>query len=146
MHSTSELKYMESYRYTIYKSIVEENKSIQQLSKELNIPKSTITKCINEYIKKWYPDTYYKIIESLYQQKLSYDDEIYFLIVEDNLTIREASAKLGISKSSLHKYIHNELRKNYNANRYTKICDTLDYHFKYKHINGGQATKQKYTK
>lgn len=76
------------------------------------------------------------------------ENEIEFLanyILENNLTIREASKKLDIPKSTLHYKVTKNL-KNQNLTLYLKLHTYLKNNFEVKHIRGGEATKIKWSK
>ena len=66
-------------------------------------------------------------------------------ILNDNLTIRQMAKKLNVSKSTVHKDLHERL---YDINRvlYKKVDNILQIHLKERHIKGGKATKLKYQK
>lgn len=71
--------------------------------------------------------------------------DIISLILDENCTLRECAGYLGVSKSTVHTIIHNDIRKNFYS-YYIKITNVLEKHFKEKHINGGRATHDKYEK
>lgn len=76
------------------------------------------------------------------------ENDIEFLanyILENNLTIREASKILGIPKSTLHYKVTKNLR-NENFVLYNKLHSYLENNFQEKHIRGGEATRQKWRK
>lgn len=66
-------------------------------------------------------------------------------ILNDNMTIRQIAKKLKVSKSTVHKDLHERL---FDINRtlYKKVDNILQIHIKERHIKGGQATKLKYQK
>ena len=63
----------------------------------------------------------------------------YKFIVKEDLTIRQIANKLGISKSKVHKQIH-EL--NISNQLKSDIQIVLNRHYNNKHVNGGKATKR----
>lgn len=66
-------------------------------------------------------------------------------IIETKSTIREASNKFKISKTTLHKDIHEKLEK-INKELYSSIQDIMEEHLNNRSIKGGQSTKNKYNK
>jgi len=58
-------------------------------------------------------------------------------------TVREIGKKFKISKSTVHKDLHERLEK-IDKNLYLKIDEILKHHIKIRHIRGGESTKQKY--
>lgn len=65
-------------------------------------------------------------------------------IIETKKTIREIAKIMKVSKSTVHKDLHERL-KNINLNKYDEVSKILDYHSSIKHINGGESTKKKYS-
>ena len=65
------------------------------------------------------------------------------LIIDTNKTIRDISKIMKVSKSTVHKDLHERLFK-IDENLYSKVNEILKYHLKIRHINGGMATKLKY--
>lgn len=66
-------------------------------------------------------------------------------IISSNKTIREISKVFHVSKSTVHKDLHERL-KNIDINRFKEVDKILKYHTSIRHINGGNATKKKYSK
>lgn len=66
-------------------------------------------------------------------------------VLKDDMTIRQIAKIINVSKSTVHKDLHERL---YDVDRtlYKKIDNVLKEHIKIRHINGGQATKLKYEK
>lgn len=64
-------------------------------------------------------------------------------LVENNLTVRKVANKFGISKSTVHKDITQNL-KIVNPELYKQVKEILETNKKERHIRGGEATKQKY--
>ena len=64
-------------------------------------------------------------------------------IIETNGTVREAAAKFGISKSTVHKDVTEKLRETDRA-LYGEVKKVLIRNKAERHLRGGQATKQKY--
>ena len=66
-------------------------------------------------------------------------------ILKENLTVREIAKKINVSKSTVHKDLHERL-KYINETLYLKVKNILDYHTKIRHLRGGESTKKKYIK
>ena len=66
-------------------------------------------------------------------------------LIDTNKTIREIAKKFQVSKSTVHKDLSDRLKK-INRDRYLEVKKILDYHLKIRHIRGGIATKQKYSR
>lgn len=58
-------------------------------------------------------------------------------------TIREVARIFHVSKSTVHKDLHERLER-VDASLYFKITSILKYHTDIRHIRGGEKTKQKY--
>ena len=65
------------------------------------------------------------------------------VILKTGYTIREIAKLFNVSKSTVHKDLHDRLRK-IDKNKYQKVNEILKYHIKIRHIRGGQSTKLKY--
>ena len=66
-------------------------------------------------------------------------------VINDNMTIRQIAKILKVSKSTVHKDLHERLY-NIDKNLYKNVDNVLQNHIKIRHINGGLATKLKYQK
>ena len=66
-------------------------------------------------------------------------------ILNNNMTVRQISKIVKVSKSTVHKDLHERLYY-IDKNLYKKIDKILKEHIKIRHINGGKATKLKYEK
>ena len=66
-------------------------------------------------------------------------------LVENKTTVRSVAARFGISKSTVHKDITQNLRQ-VNRGLYEQAKEVLDLNKKERHLRGGEATKQKYQK
>ena len=66
-------------------------------------------------------------------------------MLDENLTIRQIAKKLKISKSTVHKDLHERLF-NIDKQLYKEVDKIMKIHLKNRHINGGIATKIKYEK
>lgn len=60
-------------------------------------------------------------------------------------TIRELSKIFNVSKSTVHKDLHERLIK-IDKNLSEKVDKILKYHIDIRHIRGGESTKRKYLK
>ncbi len=64
-------------------------------------------------------------------------------IVEEKATVRQAAAKFGISKSTVHKDITTRLGT-LNSVLYDSVQEVLKINKRERHIRGGLATREKY--
>lgn len=64
-------------------------------------------------------------------------------MVETEETVREIASKFGVSKSTVHKDLHERL-KYIDKGLYDKVDQILKYHIDIRHIRGGESTKNKY--
>jgi putative DeoR family transcriptional regulator (stage III sporulation protein D) len=71
------------------------------------------------------------------------DEANYMLITKE--TIREVANVFNVSKSTVHKDLHERLR-DINFELFEQIDSILKYHIDVRHIRGGQSTKKKYEK
>lgn len=71
------------------------------------------------------------------------DEANYMLNTKE--TIREVATVFNVSKSTVHKDLHERLR-NINFELFEQIDSILKYHIDVRHIRGGQSTKKKYEK
>lgn len=71
--------------------------------------------------------------------------ELAEYIVENNATVRAAAKKFGVSKSTVHMDITKRLRIS-NPPLYFSVRKVLDTNKAERHIRGGLATKEKYSK
>lgn len=71
--------------------------------------------------------------------------ELAEYIVENKTTVRAAAKKFGISKSTVHNDVSSRLRK-LNPELYNDVRKILDINKAERHIRGGMATKQKFSK
>ena len=80
--------------------------------------------------------------------KLSIEErsvELAHYIIESKDTVRGAAKKIGISKSTVHKDLHERLY-DIDKNLFKKVDKIMQEHLEIRHINGGNATKMKYEK
>ena len=66
-------------------------------------------------------------------------------ILNDNMTIRQISKLMKVSKSTVHNDLHIRLYE-IDKKLYEKVDKVLQRHIQIRHINGGNATKLKYQK
>lgn len=66
-------------------------------------------------------------------------------IISTGKTIRDIAEIFKVSKSTVHKDLHERLI-NIDKNKYEKVDEILKYHIEIRHIRGGESTRQKYSK
>lgn len=71
-------------------------------------------------------------------------DEANF-ILDTGKTVREIASIFKVSKSTVHKDLHDRLLT-IDKNKYSEVTKILKYHADIRHIRGGQSTKNKYIK
>lgn len=64
-------------------------------------------------------------------------------LVENQSTVRAVAKKFGISKSTVHKDVTQNLKK-HNKELYLQVKEILDKNKQERHLRGGEATKQKF--
>lgn len=64
-------------------------------------------------------------------------------IIETKKTIRELAKIFKVSKSTVHKDLHERLLR-IDKNKFDIVDKILKYHTEIRHIRGGESTKQKY--
>jgi len=69
------------------------------------------------------------------------DETLY--IIRTNSTVREMAKVYGVSKSTVHKDLHERL-KELDMKLYFQVDKILKYHIDVRHIRGGQSTRNKY--
>lgn len=69
--------------------------------------------------------------------------ELAQYIIENNATVRSTAKIFNISKSTVHKDVHERLKK-INPSLYQGAKAVLDKNRAERHIRGGMATKEKY--
>ena len=65
------------------------------------------------------------------------------VMLENRLTVREVAKIIGLSKSTIHKDLTDDL-KEIDHSLYEEISELLEYNKNIRHIRGGQKTKEKY--
>lgn len=71
--------------------------------------------------------------------------EVANYIIENNATVRGAAHVFNVSKSTIHKDLHERL-KYLNRDLYRRCRKVLDTNKAERHIRGGMATREKYKK
>ena len=66
-------------------------------------------------------------------------------MIETNLTIREIARVFKVSKSTVHKDLHERLIE-IDTELYNSVQNIIQDHINIRHINGGLSTKKKYLK
>ena len=69
--------------------------------------------------------------------------ELAVYMIETGATVRKAAKQFGISKSTVHKILTQQLRQ-FNDTLYLQVREVLDRNKQERHIRGGMATKEKY--
>lgn len=69
-------------------------------------------------------------------------DEAKYML-ETKKTIREIAKFFNVSKSTVHKDLHERLIE-IDSELFKKIDSILKYHINIRHIRGGESTKKKY--
>ena len=64
-------------------------------------------------------------------------------MIETEKTVREIANKFGVSKSTVHKDLHERLIL-IDKKMYEKVDKILKYHIDIRHIRGGESTKNRY--
>lgn len=71
--------------------------------------------------------------------------ELALFIIENNATVRKTAKVFNVSKSTVHKDVHERLRK-INPSLYKQAQAILEFNKSERHIRGGLATREKYLK
>lgn len=69
--------------------------------------------------------------------------ELAQYIIDNNATVRKTAKMFNISKSTVHKDVHERLRR-INPALYKKAQAVLELNKAERHIRGGMATREKY--
>lgn len=64
-------------------------------------------------------------------------------MLKTNKTIREVAKKFKVSKSTVHKDLHERLN-DINIKIYNEVKEIMKKHIEIRHIKGGESTKNKY--
>lgn len=76
-----------------------------------------------------------------YQRRIDLANYWADKIIYEKLSIREVAKEVGVSKTTVHKYITNYVT---GLRRSLKLRDQLDRNVRTMHLKGGRATKMKY--
>lgn len=71
--------------------------------------------------------------------------ELAEYIIEHNTTVRKTAKEFNISKSTVHKDVHERLKR-INPDLYREAQAILEQNKAERHIRGGMATREKYLK
>lgn len=71
--------------------------------------------------------------------------ELAEYIIKNNATVRKTAKEFNISKSTVHKDVHERLKR-INPELYRDAQAVLEQNKAERHIRGGMATKEKYLK
>ena len=71
--------------------------------------------------------------------------ELAEYIIDNNATVRKTAKEFNISKSTVHKDVHERLKK-INPALYNEAQSVLEFNKAERHIRGGMATREKYLK
>ena len=66
-------------------------------------------------------------------------------IINTGKTIRDIAGIFKVSKSTVHKDLHERLLE-IDKDKYTQVDKILKYHIEIRHLRGGESTKMKYAK
>lgn len=66
-------------------------------------------------------------------------------IINTGKTIRDIAGIFKVSKSTVHKDLHERLLE-IDKNKYEEVDKILKYHIEIRHLRGGESTKNKYSK
>ena len=64
-------------------------------------------------------------------------------VIETGKTVREVARIFGVSKSTVHKDLHERL-KLIDDKLYKQVDEIMKYHIDVRHLRGGESTKKKY--
>ncbi len=64
-------------------------------------------------------------------------------IIKTQKTVREIAKIFNVSKSTVHKDLHDRLFY-IDYNTFLRVNEILKYHIEIRHIRGGESTKKKY--
>ena len=69
--------------------------------------------------------------------------EVANYIIQTGKTVREIASLFKVSKSTVHKDLHERLLK-IDKEKYKNVENILKYHIDIRHIRGGESTRKKY--
>ena len=64
-------------------------------------------------------------------------------IIETGDTVRNAAKRFGLSKSSVHKDVHERL-KYVHPGLFEEVQQVMNFHHQVRHLRGGEATKARW--
>ena len=64
-------------------------------------------------------------------------------IIETEKTVRELASIFKVSKSTVHKDLHERLLE-IDKDKYIEVDNILKYHIDIRHLRGGESTRRKY--
>lgn len=64
-------------------------------------------------------------------------------IIKTEKTVRELATIFNVSKSTVHKDLHERLLQ-IDKNKYIEVDNILKYHIDIRHLRGGESTRNKY--
>ena len=64
-------------------------------------------------------------------------------ILKTRCTVRQCASVFGISKSTVHSYMHTRLRY-LDVDLYDEVQKVLNYNLSVRHLRGGESTRRKY--
>lgn len=64
-------------------------------------------------------------------------------IIETGKTVRELASIFNVSKSTVHKDLHERLLE-IDKDKYIEVDNILKYHIDIRHLRGGESTRRKY--
>ncbi|MDE7079964.1 MAG: sporulation transcriptional regulator SpoIIID [Clostridia bacterium] len=64
-------------------------------------------------------------------------------ILKTRCTVRQCAVVFGISKSTVHSYMHTKL-KYIDIDLYDEVQQVLSYNLSVRHLRGGESTRRKY--
>ena len=71
--------------------------------------------------------------------------ELAHYIINNNATVRKAAGVYNVSKSTVHKDVHERL-KTIDPTLFTEVQKILEVNKAQRHLRGGMATREKYLK
>ena len=64
-------------------------------------------------------------------------------IIQTGKTVRELASIFNVSKSTVHKDLHERLLE-IDKDKYIEVDNILKYHIDIRHLRGGESTRRKY--
>ena len=66
-------------------------------------------------------------------------------ILRTKKTIREIAKEFNVSKSTVHKDLHERLYQ-IDEKKYQEVKELMEFHIDIRHIRGGESTRKRYSK